>query len=226
MTIRLAALVLAMALMIAGCAQAEEPVRRINSISYVVAADNDRTLTARYVGGPCQSFSDAEVDYGTTQVEISVFVLLEPGDCPSMAVFYDASIILNQPLGERRIIDGSTKEELPHLRSRRVGIIDSGEYDYANRTLIVRYRNFSCNFQNKDAYYKHYGISDEVINVEIDYGTTQMEINLYALVDDGKCQMTDSAQPISIKLDQPLGARTVVDGHTNKVVRNSYGQAN
>ena len=84
------------------------PPREIRIINNVEVADDDRTLTVRYWGTECENFGDAEIDYGITQVKITVYALVITDECQRSGLQQTAAITLDQPLDNRIIIDANT----------------------------------------------------------------------------------------------------------------------
>ena len=112
MSLRRAAVLLAVVMLVAGCTTKTKelpqgPPREIRIINNVEVADDDRTLTVRYWGTECENFSDAEIDYGITQVEIAVYALVAIEECQRSGLQQTAAIALDQPLGDRIIIDAN-----------------------------------------------------------------------------------------------------------------------
>ncbi|WP_419927474.1 hypothetical protein [Candidatus Poriferisocius sp.] len=113
MSIPRIALVLALVLLAAGCTTKTKelpqgPPREIRIINNVEVADDDRTLTVRYWGTECEEFSDSEVDYGITQIKITIYALVNTEECQRSGHQQNADITLNQPLGNRIIIDANS----------------------------------------------------------------------------------------------------------------------
>lgn len=113
MSFRRVALLLAVVLLAAGCTTKTKelpqgPPREIRIINNVVVAENDRTLTVRYWGTECEEFSDAETEYGITQVKIAVYALVVTEECQRSGLQQTASITLDEPLDNRIIIDANT----------------------------------------------------------------------------------------------------------------------
>ncbi len=107
------ALLLAVALLAAACTTETKelpqgPPREIRIINNVEVADDDRTLTVRYWGTECEEFSDSEVDYGITQIKITVYALVITEECQRSGLQQTAVIALDQPLDNRIIIDANT----------------------------------------------------------------------------------------------------------------------
>ena len=117
MSSRRIALLLAVVLLAAGCTTKTKelpqgPPREIRIINNVEVADDDRTLTVRYWGTECEEFSDSEVDYGITQVKITVYALVTTEECQRSGLQQTATITLAQPLDNRIIIDANTNTEV------------------------------------------------------------------------------------------------------------------
>ena len=113
MSFRRVALLLVLVLLAAGCTTKTKelpqgPPREIRIINNVEVADDDRTLTVRYWGTECEEFSDAEIDYGITQMEIAVYALVITEECQRSGLQQTATITLVQPLDNRIIIDANT----------------------------------------------------------------------------------------------------------------------
>ncbi|MDE0115613.1 MAG: hypothetical protein OXT07_03210 [bacterium] len=111
--IRLVASLLAMALLAAGCTTKtgelpQGPPREVRIINNVEVADDDHTLTVRYWGTECEEFSDSEIEYGITQIKITVYALVATEECQRSGLQQTADITLNQPLDSRIIIDANT----------------------------------------------------------------------------------------------------------------------
>ena len=107
------ALLLAVALLVAGCTTKTKelpqgPPREIRIINNVEVADDDRILTVRYWGTECEEFSDSEVDYGITQIKITVYAQVITEECQRSGLQQTADITLDQPLDNRIIIDANT----------------------------------------------------------------------------------------------------------------------
>ena len=102
-----------MALLTAGCTTKtgelpQGPPREVRIINNVEVADDDHTLTVRYWGTECEEFSDAEIEYGITQIKITVYALVATEECQRSGLQQTADITLNQPLDSRIIIDANT----------------------------------------------------------------------------------------------------------------------
>ena len=115
MSFRRVALLLAVALLAAGCTTKTEelpqgPPREIRIINDVEVGDDDRTLTVRYWGTECEEFSDAEIEYGITQIKIAVYALVTTEECQRSGLQQTAAITLDQPLDNRIIIDANTND--------------------------------------------------------------------------------------------------------------------
>ena len=113
MSLRRVALLLALLLLAAGCTTKtrelpQGPPREIRIINNVEVADDDRTLTIRYWGTECEEFSDSEVDYGITQIKITIYALVTTEECQRSGLQQTAAITLDQPLDNRIIIDANT----------------------------------------------------------------------------------------------------------------------
>ena len=113
MSFRRVVLLLAVALLVAGCTTKTKelpqgPPREIRIINNVEVADDDRILTVRYWGTECEEFSDSEVDYGITQIKITVYALVITEECQRSGLQQTADIALDQPLDNRIIIDANT----------------------------------------------------------------------------------------------------------------------
>ena len=113
MSFRRVALLLAVALLAAACTTKTKelpqgPPREIRIINNVEVAEDDRTLTVRYWGTECEEFSDAEFEYGITQVKVAIYALVITDECQRSGLQQTADIALNQPLDSRIIIDANT----------------------------------------------------------------------------------------------------------------------
>ncbi|WP_420434646.1 hypothetical protein [Candidatus Poriferisocius sp.] len=113
MSFRRIALLVTLVLLAAGCTTKTKelpqgPPREIRIINNVEVADDDRTLTVRYWGTECEEFSDAEIDYGITQIEIAVYALVINEECQRSGLQQTEAITLDQPLDNRIIIDANT----------------------------------------------------------------------------------------------------------------------
>lgn len=84
------------------------PPREIRIINDVEVGDDDRTLTVRYWGTECEKFSDAEFEYGITQVKITIYALVVTEECQRSGLQQTTTITLDQPLDNRIIIDSNT----------------------------------------------------------------------------------------------------------------------
>ncbi len=84
------------------------PPREIRIINNVELAGDDRTLTVRYWGTECEDFSDAQIDYGITQIKLAIYALVTTEDCRRSGRQHTATITLDQPLARRIIIDANT----------------------------------------------------------------------------------------------------------------------
>jgi len=107
------ALLLTVVLLTSGCTTKTKelpqgPPREIRIINNVEVGDDDRNLTVRYWGTECEEFSDSEVDYGITQIKITIYALVTTEECQRSGLQQTADITLNQPLGNRIIIDANT----------------------------------------------------------------------------------------------------------------------
>jgi hypothetical protein len=112
-TLHRVALLLAVVLLAAGCTTKTKelpqgPPREIRIINDVEVADDDRILTVRYWGTECEEFSDAEFEYGITQVKITIYALVVTEECQRSGLQQTATITLDQPLDNRIIIDSNT----------------------------------------------------------------------------------------------------------------------
>ena len=81
MSFRRVAILLAVTLLAAACTTKTKelpqgPPREIRIINNVIVGDNDHTLTVRYWGTECEEFSDAEVEYGITQIKVTIYALV------------------------------------------------------------------------------------------------------------------------------------------------------
>ena len=94
-------------------------------------------------------------------------------------------------------------KELPQGPPREVRIINNVEVGGDDRTLTIRYWGTEC---------------EEFSGAEIDYGITQVEIAVYALVVTEECQRSGLQQTAAIALEQPLDNRIIIDANTNAVV--------
>ena len=113
MSFRRLALLLLVVLLAAGCTTKTKelpqgPPREIRIINNVEVADDDRILTVRYWGTECEEFSDSEVDYGITQIKVTIYALVTTEECERSGLQQTASITLDQPLDNRIIIDANT----------------------------------------------------------------------------------------------------------------------
>ena len=104
---------MAVLLVITGCTTKTKelpqgPPREIRIINNVEVGDDDHTLTVRYWGTECEEFSDAEFEYGITQVKITIYALVSTEECERSGLQQTASITLAQPLDNRIIIDANT----------------------------------------------------------------------------------------------------------------------
>ena len=113
MTLHRVALVLAVVLLAAGCTTKTKelpqgPPREIRIINNVEVADDDRVLTVRYWGTECEEFNDSEVEYGITQIKITIYALVTTDECQRSGLQQTASITLDRPLDNRIIIDANT----------------------------------------------------------------------------------------------------------------------
>ena len=113
MRLRWIAFLVAVVLFAAGCTTKTKelpqgPPREIRIINNVVVADDDRTLTVRYWGTECEEFSDSEVDYGITQIKITIYALVTTEECERTGLQQTTDITLDQPLDRRIIIDANT----------------------------------------------------------------------------------------------------------------------
>ena len=106
-------LTVVVALLAAGCTTKtrelpQGPPREIRIINNVEVADDDRNLTVRYWGTECEEFSDAELEYGITQMKIAIYALVITDECQRSGLQHTATITLTQPLDDRIIIDANT----------------------------------------------------------------------------------------------------------------------
>lgn len=113
MSFRQAVLLLALVLLAAGCTTKTEelpqgPPQEVRIINNVEVAEDDRTLTVRYWGTECEEFSDAEIDYGITQIKITIYAQVSTEVCQRSGLQQSATITLDQPLDSRIIIDANT----------------------------------------------------------------------------------------------------------------------
>ena len=113
MIFRRIALILVLVLLAASCTTETKelpqgPPREIRIINNVEVADDDRTIIVRYWGTECEEFSDAEIDYGITQMEIAIYALVTTDECQRSGLQQTATITLDQPLDNRIIIDANT----------------------------------------------------------------------------------------------------------------------
>ncbi len=113
MSFRWIAALSAVVLLAAGCTTKTKelpqgPPREIRIINDVEVADDDRTLTVRYWGTECEEFSDSEVEYGITQIKVTIYAQVVTEECERSGLQQTADITLNQPLDNRIIIDANT----------------------------------------------------------------------------------------------------------------------
>ena len=102
-----------MVLLVAGCTTRTKelpqgPSREIRIINNVEVADNDRMLVVRYWGTECEEFGDYEVDYGITQIKITIYAVVTTEECQRSGLQQTADINLDQPLDNRIVIDANT----------------------------------------------------------------------------------------------------------------------
>ena len=107
------ALLLAVLLLALGCTTKTRelplgPPREIRIINNLEVSDNDRTLSVRYWGTECEEFSDAEIDYGITQIKVAIYAKVITEECQRSGLQQAADITLDQPLDNRIIIDANT----------------------------------------------------------------------------------------------------------------------
>lgn len=112
-SLRRVALLLPLVLLAASCTTKTEelpqgPAREIRIINNVEVADDDRTLTVRYWGTECEEFSDSEVDYGITQIKVTIYALVVTEECQRSGLQQTTNITLDQPLDKRIVIDANT----------------------------------------------------------------------------------------------------------------------
>ena len=110
---RRVALVLGLLLLAAGCTTETKelpqgPPREIRIINDAEVADGGRSITVRYWGTECEELSDSEVDYGITQIKIAVYALVTTEKCQRSGLQQTVDIALDQPLGNRIVIDANT----------------------------------------------------------------------------------------------------------------------
>ena len=81
--------------------------------------DDDRTVTIDFVTGvaPCSVLDHVDVSYGADTVTITLFEGYDPDAgmvaCPAIAVFERTIVTLDQPLGDRAIVDGAIGADRP-----------------------------------------------------------------------------------------------------------------
>lgn len=102
-----------MVLLAAGCTTKTKELpqgspREIRIINNVEVAGDDRTLTVRYWGTECEEFSDSGVEYGITQIKITIYALVTTEECQRSGLQQTADITLEQPLDNRIIIDANS----------------------------------------------------------------------------------------------------------------------
>ena len=83
---------------------------------HVTVGDDDRTVQVSYTTGvpPCTVLDHVDVEYGTGTVTITLYEGHAPDDgtpmaCPEIAMFAMTTVVLDQPLAGRTIIDGAEK---------------------------------------------------------------------------------------------------------------------
>ena len=81
--------------------------------------DDDRTVTIDFVTGvaPCSVLDHVDVSYGADTVTITLFEGYDPDAgmvaCPAIAVFERTIVTLDQPLGDRAIVEGAIGADRP-----------------------------------------------------------------------------------------------------------------
>lgn len=61
-------------------------------------------LRAVFGGSSCTEFDEWKVDESDTQVDVGASALFESEDCTADEVFEPHSVVLNEPLGDRRLV--------------------------------------------------------------------------------------------------------------------------
>lgn len=76
-----------------------------------VKVEDDRTLLLQYYGGveECYGLDHVDVDYGSEEVTVTLYEGRVPGmrACIELAVLKAVRIHLDEPLGGRKVVDGS-----------------------------------------------------------------------------------------------------------------------
>ncbi|MCY3967900.1 MAG: hypothetical protein OXE04_06485 [bacterium] len=110
---RLAGVLWAVTLLTVGCITENNeipqgPPREIRIVNNVEVSDDDLSLTVRYWGTQCEEFSESELSYGITQVEITVYALVTTEQCERSGNQQTTVISLAEPLNNRIVIDANT----------------------------------------------------------------------------------------------------------------------
>lgn len=73
----------------------------------VEVADDERTVTLTYAGGSCDDHADLDVDESDDEVVLTLSITLRRvSSCDDMASFRTITTRLDDPLGERLLVDG------------------------------------------------------------------------------------------------------------------------
>ena len=80
------------------------------------ATVDGRIVTTTYVGSECQSYDRVDVDEDSERVVITVRETVLARGCSDVGVSYDVRVELDEPLGDRELLDGACLD--PDLRNR------------------------------------------------------------------------------------------------------------
>ena len=81
-----------------------------------VAAPTSRTLVLSGIHGACDTVQPAEVIESPSEVRVRVPLRVRSGDCTAIGLSLRVEVELDQPLGERAVIDAERQESLPVVR--------------------------------------------------------------------------------------------------------------
>lgn len=89
-----------------------------------VHPSDQRSLTVQGLSGSCDTVQDPEVAETDDRVSITVPLRVESGSCNDAGVLLDVPARLDQPLGEREVVDASTGRALTVIGRDRCRVVE------------------------------------------------------------------------------------------------------
>ncbi|MGQ0669627.1 MAG: hypothetical protein ACT4PO_08140 [Actinomycetota bacterium] len=80
---------------------------------------DDRTLIVHFTSGvqPCFVLDHVQIDYGDDAVTITLYEGHQPGSedlaCPEIGIFKSVTVVLDEPLAGRTLVDGAAQDSRP-----------------------------------------------------------------------------------------------------------------